>query len=127
MSRRCVLVVDDEPMIGNLLREVLARLPEAVDVLTVADGRAAIEAVRHSAPDLVMLDINMPLMNGLEALKHIRALDPGLPVLMITGSDSPAASAALANGAFGYLPKPMDLRYVSHLVELALGSRSPRR
>ncbi len=125
--RRRVLVVDDEPLFAEMMRDVLAGLPGGVDVSTAANGHAAVEAVRQSAPDLVMLDINMPEMNGLDALKHIRALDPGMPVLMITGCDSQSASAALANGAFGYLPKPMDVRYVGHLVQLALGTRPARR
>jgi DNA-binding NtrC family response regulator len=125
--RRRVLVVDDEPVFTQLMQDVLAGLPERVDVSTAANGQAAVEAVRRQAPDLVMLDINMPEMNGLDALKHIRALHPGLPVLMITGGDNRSASEALANGAFGYLPKPMDIRYLGHMVQLALDSRPVER
>lgn len=118
--RRRVLIVDDEPFIVELIADCLATEP--VDVVRAENGYAALEAVERDRPDLVMLDINMPVMDGLETLKLLRALYPKLPVLMITGSDGPSVAAALAAGAFGYLPKPMDLRYIRYLVSLALGT-----
>jgi CheY-like chemotaxis protein len=127
IPRRRVLVVDDEPVFTELMRDVLAGLPERLDVSMAFNGHAAVEAVRQQPPDLVMLDINMPEMNGLDALRHIRALQPGVPVLMITGGDCESASVALANGAFGYLPKPMDVRYIGHMVQLALDMRPVSR
>jgi len=121
---RRVLVVDDEPDFLVLMTDVLATLPEPLEVAVAGDGQAAVEAVRRDAPDLVLLDVNMPVMNGLDALKHIRQLDPQLPVLLVTATDCRSVSQGLSSGAFGYLPKPMDLRYVCHLVGLALRSRA---
>jgi two-component system chemotaxis response regulator CheB len=121
-ERRRVLIVDDEPVVAELISECLAASPEPLDVVRAGNGHAALEAVERSRPDLVMLDINMPVMDGLETLKLLRVRHPRLPVLMITGSDGTAVGAALAAGAFGYLPKPMDLRYIRHLVSLALGT-----
>jgi two-component system chemotaxis response regulator CheB len=120
--RRRVLIVDDEPLIAELISECLSTSPEPLDVVRVGNGHAALESVERSRPDLVMLDINMPVLDGLETLKLLRVRHPRLPVLMITGSDGASVAAALAAGAFGYLPKPMDLRYIRHLVSLALGA-----
>jgi two-component system, chemotaxis family, protein-glutamate methylesterase/glutaminase len=122
-GRRRVLVVDDEPVIAELICSCLATCPEPLDVVRAENGRAALEAVERDRPDLVMLDINMPVMDGLETLKRLRVRHPKLPVLMITGSDGASVAAALKAGAFGYLPKPMDLRYIRHLVSLALGTQ----
>ena len=121
--RRRVLIVDDEPIIAELISDCLASFPEPLDVVKAGNGRAALEAVERTRPDLVLLDINMPVMDGLETLKRLRVLHPRLPVLMITGSDGASVAAALAAGAFGYLPKPMDLRYIVHLVGLALSTQ----
>jgi two-component system nitrogen regulation response regulator NtrX len=123
MAQR-VLVVDDDPDVLDLVTDILRSHPLAPEVVKVADGPSALRAIERQAFDLVLLDIWMPDMDGLEALTRIRALAPGLPVLMVTGSDSESASRALQKGAFGYLPKPLDLRYVAHIVSLAL-SASP--
>lgn len=122
-----VLIVDDEPELVALIADVLSTLPEPPSVAVAENGQAAVEAVRQQAPDLVFLDMNMPIMNGLDALKHIRQLDPTLPVLLLTGADARTASAGLAAGAFGYVPKPMNLHYMAHLVDLALRSRERPR
>jgi DNA-binding NtrC family response regulator len=58
-------------------------------------------------------------MSGLEVLARIRVIDPSIPVIMVTGANHQESSQALKNGAFAYLPKPFDFRYVDHLVSLA--------
>jgi CheY-like chemotaxis protein len=118
-----VLVVDDEPLFVDVIADFLSTLPE-FEVACAENGQVAVEAISQNRPDVVLLDINMPVMNGLDALKQIRALEPNLPVLMITGSDAASASAGLRAGAYGYLPKPMDLRYIRHLLGVALGIHS---
>src|SRR2546429_9504397 len=117
--RRRVLIVDDAPIIAELISDCLASSPEPLDVVKAGNGRAALEAVGRTRPDLVLLDINMPVMDGLETLKRLRVLHPRLPVLMITGSDGASVAAALAAGAFRDPPKPMDPRYIGHLLRLA--------
>jgi CheY-like chemotaxis protein len=123
-QQRRVLIVDDEPDFVALMAEFLAELPEPPSITVAHNGQAAVDAVRHDPPDLVLLDVNMPVMNGLEAFRHIRALDPMLPVVLVTGTDHRSASQGLTAGVFAYLPKPVDLRYVSCLVDLALRSRA---
>jgi CheY-like chemotaxis protein len=124
-----ILVVDDDPRLIEVMSDFLAGLPEPPTVITAENGQDAVDAVRRDHPDLVMLDLNMPVMNGIDALKHIRELDPSLPVMLVTGADFRAASEGLRASVFAYIPKPFDLRYVGHLVGLALhtsGARAPR-
>jgi len=123
-QQRRVLIVDDEPDFVALMAEFLAELPEPPTITVAHNGQAAVEAVRHDPPDLVLLDVHMPVMSGLEALEHIRALAPMLPVMLVTGTDCRSASQGLSAGVFAYLPKPVDLRYVCCLVDLALRSRA---
>jgi DNA-binding NtrC family response regulator len=73
----------------------------------------------------MFLDIAMPGINGLEVLKAVKELDPTIPVIMITAStDTALTGEAIKQGAFSYLPKPFDVRYLDHLVAAALSSRS---
>ena len=121
MAQR-VLVVDDDPDLRDMITDILTSFSRSLEISVAADGQSALDAIKREDFDLVLLDVRMPVMDGLEALKQIKAIAPRLPVLMVTGGDSASASQALQMGAFGYLPKPMDLRYVEHIVSLALGA-----
>jgi DNA-binding response OmpR family regulator len=106
-----VLVVDDEPDAVELLQEFLAA--KGYDVLTAADGEAALQIVRAARPHLILLDVRMPGMNGLEALRRIREIDQEAGVVMVTGvSEEETGREALALGAFDYIVKPLDLAYL---------------
>lgn len=78
-----ILVADDEKLLCDLLRAVFTR--QGHEVLTAANGREAVEIFRTRRPRITFLDMYMPEMNGIEALKRIRALDPDAAVIMITG------------------------------------------
>ena len=70
----------------------------------------------------------MPRMNGVEALKEIMKIDQSISVIMVTGNlELPATVDAIRNGAFGYVPKPFDLRYLDHLIAASLGRPQPPR
>ena len=124
-----VLIVDDEPPVAELLKECVGRRHVAEIAL---DGAAAIEAARRARPDLVLLDVNMPGMSGVEVLQQLRAMDESIAVIMVTATaDHTAVAEALRLGAFSYIPKPFNVKYIQNLVEAALteyrGRRKPKR
>ena len=102
-----VLIVDDSEDLRDLLSMVIERHPEGWRVVaTAAEGAQAIHEARSSQPDLVLLDIAMPVMDGMEALPHIREAVPHAVVVMLSGYPfSTAGQAALNAGAHGYLEK----------------------
>ena len=120
---RTILIVDDEPAVREMLVTFFEHHygPRGYVVETAADGAAALAAVRRRRPALVLLDIEMPGMDGVVALRSIRAIDPRIPVIMVTGSESTHVAAdTIKGGAFSYLPKPVKLRYLDHLAAAAL-------
>ena len=111
-------MVDDEPDIIDIFEEHLAK---DYDVTAVRNGTRALELVRATRPDLIFLDIAMPGINGMDVLKAVRQLDPTIPIIMITANaDNALAAEVIKRGAFSYLPKPFDLKYLDHLAALAL-------
>ena len=123
-STRRLLIVDDEPLILEVLSEHFS--PEYV-VDTALNGADALGAILRARPDVVMLDINMPRMNGVEVLKDIKQIDDSIAVIMVTANEQVAMAAeALRNGAFGYVPKPFDFRYLDHMLATILDRRPPR-
>ncbi|MET0837592.1 MAG: response regulator [Marmoricola sp.] len=102
-----VLVVDDSEDLRELISMVLERHPEGWRVVaTAAEGQAAVDQARSSQPDLVLLDIAMPVMDGMQALPQIRQVAPDATVVMLSGYPfSTAGQGALDAGAHGYLEK----------------------
>jgi DNA-binding response OmpR family regulator len=120
-ARPLVLIVDDEPEILGLISEHLA---PAYRTRTALNGVDALTAVRLERPDVALLDINMPLMSGIELQREIRRIDATIPVIMLTAvQDVRLLALALENGAFGYLPKPYHPVYLEHLLAAALSGR----
>jgi DNA-binding NtrC family response regulator len=126
---KTILIVDDEPSVREVLVTYFQHeyAPRGYTVETACDGAAALEAVRRRRPALVLLDIEMPGMDGVAALRGIRAIDPKIPVIMVTGNeDTRVAGEVIKDGAFSYLPKPVKIRYLEHLVAAVLDP-APRR
>jgi len=120
---KTILVVDDEPSVREVLVAYFQHeyVPRGYAVETAGDGAAAVEAVRRRRPALVLLDIEMPGMDGVAALKAIHAIDPKIPVIMVTGNESTrVAGEVIKDGAFSYLPKPVRIQYLDHLVAAVL-------
>ena len=114
-----VLVVDDEPQIRELLEEFLTQ--GGYEARSAADGNEGVRAVVENAPDVVLLDIEIPGLNGIEALARIRASAPDVKVIMISGTDSVELSKrSLAYGAFDYIAKPVDFEYLTRSLETAM-------
>jgi two-component system chemotaxis response regulator CheB len=109
MPRIRILVVDDAAVIRRLVSEELSKDPELEVVGTAANGKIALERLPQVNPDLVILDVEMPEMNGLEALKELRKTYRRLPVIMFSSLTERGATAtldALALGATDYFTKP---------------------
>lgn len=102
-----VLLVDDEAQFRATTEKILQR--KGFQTLLAADGTQALEKVAQK-PDVIILDIKMPGMDGLETLIELRKLNATVPVIMLTGHGSgPAAQEALKHGAFDFLAKPCDI------------------
>lgn len=105
------LVVDDEPALGELLSTVLRYEGWAVE--TALTGQAAVRAARATAPDVIVLDVMLPDMSGLEVLRRIRAHSPNVPVLFLTARDAVEDRVGgLTAGGDDYVTKPFSLEEV---------------
>lgn len=120
-----VLVVDDEPAITNFIKLGLTR--EGFEVETAADGRAALTVVDRFAPDVVVLDVMMPRMDGIE-LTRVLAGDPGRGLLILSArDDSQDRIQGLDVGADDYLGKPFEFNELVARVRSVLRRRQPEQ
>ena len=120
MTPKRILVVDDQ----ESMREMLADLIDLMghEPRTVGDAQEALEALEESDVDLVITDLNMPVVDGLELMKRIKGNAPELPVIIITGYGTfHTEKQVLSSGADGYIPKPCTINRVQETVNTALG------
>ena len=118
-----ILLVDDEPSIRAALTRALER--DGHQVLAASDGRQALEIATRESPELVVTDIRMPVMDGLELLRHLGQLEPPIPVVIMSAYASPEATAeAKRLGAYAVLAKPFKLPELRAAVQRALGERN---
>jgi two-component system nitrogen regulation response regulator GlnG len=121
-----ILIVDDEEEIRRLLSRLVAQ--EGFEPLTVPDGETALDLIRRESPDVLLLDIRMPGLDGMEVLRRAKELDRDLPVIMITAHGIvKGAVEALRAGAHDYLVKPFDHADVIRSVHRAVNDRRLRR
>lgn len=97
-----VLLVDNEPLVRTILAEVLRQ--SGFDVRTASSGTEAVEMARQTPPSLVLMDVQMPGLSGWDTLERLHEVDPGLPVLLMSGADY--HDEALRRGAAGFISKP---------------------
>lgn len=120
-----VLIADDEPELCNVLKKTLIK--EGYQVLTANTGTRALALLKKEKIRLLLLDLKMPRMSGLEVLKKIRMAQkgqPSVPVVILTAYGSlSSAREAMKLGAVDYLTKPFDLNVVKAVVREALGER----
>ncbi|HEV8440801.1 MAG TPA: sigma-54 dependent transcriptional regulator [Methylomirabilota bacterium] len=123
--RPTILVVDDDPGLRDSFRVILE---DDYEVLDVPDGLEALEIVRSCQVDLVLLDIRLPGMDGIEVLERIKTLDEQVEVILVTAVKTlRTAVSAMKLGAFDYLTKPFDEEEVSGLIRRALDKRALER
>src|SRR5712691_4361773 len=125
MARPVVLIVDDDSGVRESFR---LTLEDHYDVIDVPDGARALDVVRASQVDLVLLDIRLPEMDGIEVLERIKAMDEGVEVILVTAVKTlRTAVAAMKLGAFEYLTKPFDEDELLSLVRRGLERRCLER
>jgi DNA-binding NtrC family response regulator len=118
-----ILVVDDEPTMSRYLRTLLE--VEGYRVETVSNGQEAVDRLAHApTPELVLLDVLMPVMDGLQTLEHIRNVHPQLKVIMLSCvSDTRKVVQAIRMGAQDYLTKPFQKADLEAVIEQCIGDR----
>ncbi|VAW40250.1 Response regulator of zinc sigma-54-dependent two-component system [hydrothermal vent metagenome] len=123
-----LLIVDDEKSVRYAFKRTFG---DVYDIITAEDGIQGLEAVESAGPDIVLMDIRMPRLDGLTALKRLHEQKPTLPVIMMTAyADSATAMRAMQEGAFDYIVKPFDnddLRLVIDKAEAAVRVRGTLR
>ena len=118
-----ILIIDDEKSIRNSLRDILEY--EKYDVEEAEDGAMGLKMIQQGGFDMVLCDIKMPKMDGLELLGKTQLLDNNLPIVMISGhGDIETAVGAIKDGAYDYISKPLDLNRLLVVTRNALDKTS---
>src|SRR6266404_1661113 len=129
MTRIRILVVDDSAIIRKLLCDALSKDPELEVIASAGDGRIALAKIAQLHPDIITLDVEMPVMNGLETLVELRKLYPKIPVIMFSTLTERGASAtldALAMGASDYATKPSNTGSPAEAIEVIRAELVPK-
>ena len=118
-----VLIIDDEQRFLKTTQTLLEK--EGYQVLTANEGQAGLDILKKNVTDIVVLDVRMPGMNGIEVLRHIKADHPLVEVLMLTGhATMETAVEGLKLGAFDYLTKPCDIPILKQKILAAYEKRA---
>ncbi len=121
-----ILIVDDDESIRRLLSAVLVR--EGYQTVTAKDGEEGLTLFRSASPDIVLMDIRMPGLSGIETMREMLQLRPGALVILMTAyADLDTAVQAIKNGVFDFVIKPFDLAEIGLLVNRAYQMREMRR
>jgi DNA-binding NtrC family response regulator len=121
MGSKRILVVDDQESMRDMLADLLDMMGH--EARTASGGAEALDRLEAEPIDLVITDLNMPEMDGMELTKRIKSRSPELPVIVITGYGTfHTERQVLASGADGYIPKPCTIHRVRETVNHALGA-----
>jgi DNA-binding response OmpR family regulator len=121
-----ILIVDDEPDVVEVLAAYFSE-GGRYEIMTAQQGPDAVMITNFHRPDAVLLDILMPGMDGVKVLRAIRAMDPSIPVVMVTANaDEKIARDTLTMGAFDYVPKPFNFNVLDRVVAAAVAAGADR-
>jgi len=120
-----IVIVDDNAVVREVLRGMIRHDDRLTIVGEAATGESAIDLVKSLKPDLVCLDVMLPGVDGLEVLRAIRAANPDIRVILVTGhSTSDVVDKALKAGANGFVVKPFNANKLLQTIHSALGART---
>ena len=121
-----VLIADDHGVVRDGLGRLIEALPDMEVVATAADGEEAVERAREAKPDVILMDLDMPRLDGIEATRRVLADAPQTAVLVLTSfSDRPRIMGAIEAGAAGYLLKDVQADEVAEGIRAAARGESP--
>jgi two-component system, NtrC family, nitrogen regulation response regulator NtrX len=116
---RKILVIDDERSIRNVFKDILEREEYEIDV--AENGKTGLEKIKNETPDLIIYNIKIPEMDGVEVLEKAMEIDPELTFIMITGhGDVDLAVASFKKGAYDFIQKPLDLKRLQITIKNAM-------
>ncbi|MBT7135615.1 MAG: sigma-54-dependent Fis family transcriptional regulator, partial [Polaribacter sp.] len=119
-----ILIIEDEAAIRRVLNKIISEENESYHVEEAADGLAGLEMIKNNDYDLVLCDIKMPKMDGVEVLEKTKKIKPEVPIVMISGhGDIDTAIQTMRLGAFDYISKPPDLNRLLNTVRNALDKK----
>lgn len=117
-----IFIVDDHPLFQQTLREVIARMPDFEVCGAATTAEHALQRVSDAGPDLVLIDISLPSMNGIELVRSLRSLYPGLHCVFLSGyAETIFVQQGLATGARGFILKGKPQELASALRQIVAG------
>lgn len=123
-DKRKILVVDDEPDVGGALAEFFSS--KGYEVIRASGGIEGLSMTETQRPDVILLDVRMPDLDGISVLRRIREVNPWVGIIMMSGNtDTEAAKETLLLGAFDYVLKPFDFDYLERAVHKMLSAATP--
>ena len=120
-----VLIVDDHPSLRLILKQQVSQILGVSQIIEAGNGQEALQAVRDSEPGLVILDIDLPKINGLDAIPRIKLIKPDIRILVISAQDPRVfAPRVKAAGAQGYISKVQEMSEILRAIEAVLAGYS---
>lgn len=117
--KKKILIIDDEKDTCDIIGEIM--IDEGYQVFTALSGQSALRIVKKNRPDLILLDIKMPKMDGVEVLRRVKKIDKDVVVVMMTAYGAlDTAKEAMRLGANDYVTKPFDVNFIKAVVKEAL-------
>ncbi len=121
-KKKCILVVDDEVQVCSVVKKVLSQ--EGYHILTAFSGEEALKQLKKTPVDLILVDLKMPALDGLETLKQARVIQTNLKAVLLTAYGTAAnARDAMLLGVYDFLTKPFDNQLLKKVVKEALGAK----